>query len=170
MSRCTVMPVDPFRCGEHRLAAGCSLVPPCCLGTTGWQSNFGNYTVEFGAPEESAMRDLKFCSLALKNLPQRNQDTKGTCSEGNSHSDRFFEIVASVTREKLEPPASGFALRAWGSAFSFRLRSSSLGLRAKRHDPTRRRDKTTQQVGLLGLRSASYDPTRPTPHDGPTSR
>ena len=37
-----------------------------------------------------------------------------------------------------------------GFAFRFRLRSSIFGLRSACYDPTRRRDKTTQQVGKAG--------------------
>jgi len=86
----------------------------------------------------------------------------------------FFELVTSVTREKLEPPASGFALRATTrqvaqgaknakfsladaqigkrkEPISFRLRSASLGLRPSGFDPTRRPDKSLRgALSILG--------------------
>jgi hypothetical protein len=38
-----------------------------------------------------------------------------------------------------------------GLCFSFRLRSSNFGLRSASFDPTRRRDKTTQQKGASDI-------------------
>jgi len=83
-----------------------------------------------------------------------------------------LSLAAVWPKEKLEPPASGFALRATTrqvaqgaknakfsladaqigkrkESISFRLRSASLGLRPSGFDPTRRPDKSLKGVQLI---------------------